>query len=55
MEENGKEEESESNHMPIMAGQILPAGLGRRQEDQSVVWAPAIRRPFMVLAGRGAL
>lgn len=32
MEENGKKEESESNHDPVMAERILPAGLGRRQE-----------------------
>lgn len=31
MEENGKKEDNESNHMPIMMGQILPTGLRRQK------------------------
>ena len=32
MEENGKKEESESHHVPIMMGKSLTTGLVRRQE-----------------------
>ena len=48
VEENGKEDESESIHLPIMAAQFFLQDWEEGREDHLVVWAPEIGRPFMV-------
>lgn len=54
MEENGKKEESGSNHMSITWGDKCSLqGWERGRKDPSVVRAPETGgRPFGVLAGR---